>query len=148
LDKSLIEGVSITPLKQIETSGGSVLHAMKASEKDFYDFGEAYFSLVNYGMIRAWKKHTKMISNIIVPVGIIKFVLFDDRKVKLKQSFVEIILSRENYSRLTIPPGIWLGFQGLSKEENILLNLSNIEHQPSESEHKEINEFNYDWSIG
>lgn len=147
MDKLLIEGVSITPLRQIETSGGSVLHALKASEKEFYDFGEAYFSLVDFGMIRAWKKHTEMTSNIVVPIGKIKFVLFDDRKVKMDQSFVEITLSRENYCRLTIPPGIWLGFQGLAQKENMLLNLSNLEHQPSESKNKEIDEFDYDWSL-
>lgn len=147
MGKLLIEGVSLKPLKQIVTSGGSVLRALKASEKEFNDFGEAYFSLVDFGMIRAWKNHTEMTSNIIVPIGKIKFVLLDDQKDKANQSFEEIILSRENYARLTIPPGIWFGFQGLAREENMLLNLTNLEHQPSEAKHKEIDEFDYDWSL-
>ena len=147
MDKSLMQEICLTPLTKIETSGGSVLHALKSSEKNFGGFGEAYFSAVNYGMIRGWKKHTEMTSNIIVPVGVIKFVLFDDTKPIKGESFFEVILSIDNYCRLTIPPGIWLAFQGLSKKENILLNLSNLEHQPSESEQKDISEFDYDWEI-
>mgnify|MGYP001190977645 CR=1 FL=1 len=147
MDKSLIQEICLTPLDKIQTSGGSVLHALKSSETNFVGFGEAYFSVVNYGMIRGWKKHNEMTSNIIVPVGSIKFVLFDETKTSKKEAFFEVTLSLDNYYRLTIPPGIWLAFQGLSKKENILLNLSNLEHQPSESVQKDISEFDYDWSI-
>ena len=42
--ESIINGVSVTPLKRIFTPKGDVLHALKSSDSDFCGFGEAYFS--------------------------------------------------------------------------------------------------------
>ena len=66
-DKTKINDLYLTPLKKIDTAGGDVLRALKKSEKNFFGFGEAYFSLINHGAIKGWKKHKKMTSNIIVP---------------------------------------------------------------------------------
>ena len=44
---------------------------------------------------------------------------------------MEFILSRENYSRLTIPPGVWFGIKGKQKE-NIVLNVSDKVHEDDE----------------
>ena len=47
---------------------------------DFNHFKESYFSTVNGDVIKPWKKHNKMTLNLVVPLGEIKFVLFDDRR--------------------------------------------------------------------
>ena len=86
-----------------------------------------------------------MTSNLIVPSGSIRFVFFDDRK-KNNTIFQEIVISRDNYSRLTVPPMIWMGFQGLAYQTSILMNLSNIEHNPNEVDILEITEIDFDWS--
>jgi dTDP-4-dehydrorhamnose 3,5-epimerase len=87
-----------------------------------------------------------MILNLVVPVGKIKFVLFDDRD-ESNIRFQEIIISRDNYCRLTVPPMVWMGFQGLSSEKSMLLNITNIEHDPGEVDRLEIDKINYNWSI-
>ena len=143
----LIKGVTLTPLKIINTNGGDVFHAMKKDDFGFDGFGEAYFSSVNYKMVKAWKRHSKMTLNIVVPVGEIKFVLFDNRVDALNKDFHEVILSRKNYLRLTIPPKVWVGFQGLSTNENILINIANLTHDPKEADHKCVDELSYDWRI-
>ncbi len=143
----MIDGVCLTPLKNIVTNGGAVLHAMKKGDDGFVGFEEAYFSTVSYGLVRGWKRHREMTLNLIVPVGEIKFVLIDDRQPQRDIELFEVALSRKNYSRLTIPPDIWVGFQGLSKSESMLLNLANLLHDPNESDHKEINQFSYRWDI-
>ena len=59
-------------------------------------FGELYFSEVNFGEIKAWKKHKKMVMNLIVPCGEVKFVFFDDRKNPIiTNRFQEIVISKE-----------------------------------------------------
>ena len=63
-----MDGVILTPLKQIYNSKGDIFHAMKKSDKGFNGFGEAYFSTILKGEIKGWKKHTRMTLNIIVPV--------------------------------------------------------------------------------
>ena len=129
-----IDGINISPLKIINGNEGFIMHALKKNETDFNEFGEAYFSSVNYKSIKGWKKHTKMISNLIVPIGEIRFVFFDDRLGSItKGMFLEVYLKKENYSRLCVQPGIWMAFQGMSKNLNVLLNISSILHDPNET---------------
>ena len=143
----MIKDVLITKLQLISVHGGNVMHALKESSPGYKGFGEAYFSLVEEGAIKAWKRHREMTLNLIVPVGKIRFVLFDDRNIS-KVQFQEVVISKNNYYRLTVPPKIWLGFQGLSSETSILLNIANIEHDKNEVDRKGIEQIDFNWRIG
>ena len=80
-----------------------------------------------------------MILNLVVPMGAIRFVLYDDRpESKSFQIFQEFIISKENYQRLTVPPGVWMAFQGMADGLNILLNIASIPHDPNEAENLPI----------
>ena len=140
----MIKDVVITYLDVIDTPGGNVLHAMKGSSAGYSGFGEAYFSQVDKGAVKAWKRHKKMTLNLVAPVGAIKFVLFDDRDMSNIQ-FQEIIISRDNYCRLTVPPMIWMGFQGLSDDGSMLLNIANIEHDAYEVDKKNFKQIKFNW---
>ena len=133
-----MDGLILTPLKEIHNPKGNIYHAMKGSDDEFYGFGEVYFSSINKGEIKGWKKHTEMILNIVVPKGAIKFVIYDGN------SFESVELSRKNYQRLTISNGLWLAFQGVDKE-NILLNIANIEHNFTEAVNVDIGSLDYEW---
>jgi len=141
----MIDGVILTPLNIINTPGGNVMHAMKGSSPGFSKFGEAYFSQVHNGAVKAWKRHKRMVLNLVVPVGEIRFVLFDDRYTSSGQ-FQEVILSKDRYFRLTVPPMIWMGFQGLDSDVSLLLNIADIEHTPLESDRKTIDSIKFEWS--
>ncbi len=141
----MIKDVLITKLDVIDTPGGNVMHAMKESSTGYAGFGEAYFSQVEKGAIKAWKRHQKMTLNLVVPVGEIRFVLFDDREVSNTQ-FQEVIISKDNYCRLTVPPMIWMGFQGLSGAGSMLLNIANIEHNPHEVDKRNIEQIEFNWN--
>jgi dTDP-4-dehydrorhamnose 3,5-epimerase len=141
----MIDDVIITPLEIIETFGGNVMHAMKKTDLGYADFGEAYFSEIEKNKVKAWKRHKDMTLNLIVPLGKIKFVMFDDRK-ESNNRFQEVIISKENYCRLTVPPMIWVGFKGLSSFKSILLNIASIPHNPKEVDKKEIDKIQFDWS--
>ena len=133
-----MNGIIITPLEQITHPKGGILHAMKASDKGSSGFGEAYFSTVNNNEIKGWKKHTKMTLNLVVVTGEIEFVVYDG------DDFFNVKLSKNNYQRLTVGPNLWLAFRGLDNE-NMLLNLASIEHDPNESENVDLDFFNYSW---
>ena len=142
-----ISGVIISPLNKIENPLGNIFHGMKASDKGYNGFGEAYLSTVNYDIIKPWKKHLKMTLNLIVPVGKIRFVLFDDRvDSSTNGQFMDISLSMDNYSRLTIPPQIWVAFRGEDNPKNILLNIANLEHNIEEVVRLELNKIPYNWN--
>ncbi len=81
-----------------------------------------------------------MTLNLVVVTGEIKFIAYDDREGSItKGIFGTITLSRENYFRLTVPPKVWMSFKGL-EEENILLNLANLTHNPNEALNIDLNE--------
>ena len=142
----MLEGVSLTPLNEILNDKGNIFHALKSTDETFISFGEAYFSNVNYGAIKGWKKHTRMFLNLIVPNGIIKFVLFDDREMSTTfGQFQEIEIGESNYQRLFVPPGIFMSFQGVGLSRNMLLNIASIPHDPTESVNKELTEISYLW---
>jgi len=131
-----MDGVTLTPLNKIAHPKGDIFHAMKMSDDGFYGFGEAYFSTINEGDIKGWKKHAKMILNLVVVTGEVEFIVFNG------EDFFSVKLSKDNYQRLTVQPGLWLAFKGLS-EKNMLLNLASIEHNPSESKTVELHVFDY-----
>ena len=139
----MIDGVLVTPLRIIDTPGGDVMHAMKQSDPGYIDFGEVYFSQVAHGSIKAWKRHREMTLNLVVPVGEVRFVLYDDQEDR--QIFQELVLSPSNYCRLTVPPMVWVGFQGLSSEGSVVLNIANLEHDPLEADKQEISQIDYNW---
>ena len=128
-----IDGCKLTPLCILPNEKGSVMHALRCTDEGFTAFGEAYFSSVKNGMVKGWKRHRRMTLQLVVPIGRIRFLLHDDRpgSPTCGQSD-EVELSPENYQRLTVPPGIWLAFEGKSDGVNLLLNIADMPHDPAE----------------
>ena len=120
------------------------MHALKNSDNGFNGFGEVYFSWVEQGAIKAWKYHQRMTLNLVVPLGEIRFVFHLANPQKRIR--VETIGS-ERYARLTVPPGVWFGFQGKASGNSLLTNVADMAHDPEEVFHKSVSEFTYDWSI-
>ncbi|MCE0558576.1 dTDP-4-dehydrorhamnose 3,5-epimerase family protein [Motilimonas sp. E26] len=142
----MIDGLILTKLKKIPHEKGDIFHAMKSSDSGYAGFGEAYFSEVNFREIKGWKKHSEMVLNLVVPLGRIKFVAYDDRPLSSTYGeFYQTELSADNYCRLTVPHGIWLSFQGIGESRNLLLNLASIPHDPNESEVKSLNDIRFEW---
>ncbi len=132
--------VILTPLKRIFNPKGDIYHAMKSSDIGYRGFGEAYFTTINKNEIKGWKKHNRMTLNLVVIVGRVKFVIYDE----ITRKFTTVILSPTNYQRLTVNPQLYLAFKGL-KDENIILNIANLRHDPYEVENLDISKINYEW---
>ena len=136
LDSSKIPGVKYTPIKPISNPKGNIYHAIKKSDSTFRDFGEAYFTSIKKNEVKGWKKHKVMHMNLFVPTGEVSFFLHDANQ-ELIESYK---LSLMHYGKLTIPPGIWVAFRGES-DNNIILNIASIEHDPTESEDTDLATF-------
>lgn len=129
----MIEGVFIEKLKKIEDSRGKVMHMLRCDSPYFSAFGEVYFSCINSGIVKAWRKHLKMTQCFAVPVGMIKLVIYDDREKSLTKGEVwEMELGEENYYLVKIPPMLWYGFKGISNTPALIANCTDIPHDPDE----------------
>jgi dTDP-4-dehydrorhamnose 3,5-epimerase len=145
----MIHDVLVTPLKQIPDERGKVMHMLKRSDPAFREFGEIYFSLVNHGAVKAWKKHLRTTLNLAVVHGAARLVIYDDRHASPTHGrFQEIVLGPENYHLVTVPPGLWTGFIGVSSQTAILANCASLPHDPNEVERKPANDpgIPYAWS--
>ncbi len=145
----LIEGAALTPLRVISTPGGDVWHGMKQTDPGYVGFGEAYFSTIAHRAIKPWKRHLRMTLNLVVPQGEIRFVLRDERTDSTSFGQTQsVCLSRaHNYQRLTVPPGVWMAFQGLAAPFSIALNIADLLHDPEEVERRPLEAFSYNWEI-
>ena len=146
MDEINIEGLRLTALDQIFHPDGDIFHGMKKKDPGYSGLGEAYFSTINTGSVKGWKKHKKMTLNLVVISGSVKFIIYDDRdNSNSKENFFKVELSLSNFKRLTVPPGLWLAFKGVSNKKNIILNIADIEHDTQEIEKLDLGKINFNW---
>lgn len=134
-----------TPLRRIPTPGGEVRHGLRASDPQFAGFGEAYFSGVEQGAVKGWKRHRLMTLNLIVVVGEVRFLVLDAATGE-RWAFQPGPEAANGYGRLTVPPGLWMAFGGVGTGVNMLLNLASIEHDPAEADARPLDAFLWAWA--
>lgn len=139
-----LAAILLTPLSRIATTGGDVMHAMKQGDAGYDGFGEAYFSCVSADSVKAWKRHMRMTMNVVVPVGQVRFVFRSVNAGGVDEFRVEEI-GVDRFVRITVPPGIWFGFQGLGAPHSLVLNIASIPHDPNEVERLALSEVKYVW---
>lgn len=146
----VIEGVMITPLRQIADERGKVMHMLRVDDEHYTQFGEIYFSCIYPGIVKAWKLHKKMTMNCVVPQGQVKFVLYDDRKDSHSRGEIqEFLMGPDHYFLLTVPPMIWTGFQCLGGQSAILANCASLPHTSNEYECRDMRDpsIPYEWKF-
>ncbi len=146
----MIEGVRITPLKQILDERGKIMHMLRNDAEGFAGFGEIYFSCVHPGAIKGWHIHKEMVLNYAVPHGTIKFVLYDDRASSpTRGELQEIFMGPDNYCLVTVPPMVWNGFKGIGSEMAIVANCTTITHRADEIDRLDPFDLSipYNWEI-
>ena len=136
-----MDEISIKNLSIINNKKGDILKGFLKSDNKTINVKEVYFSEINPKQIKAWKKHNKMTSNLIAVKGEIKIVV-----QKKDKSFVTEIISKKNYKMISIPPNFWFGFQCISTEAGMLVNISNEEHDDLESDRLDIDKILFDWN--
>ncbi len=131
----MIDGVVVTPLKQIPDERGAIMHMLRSDAPHFQQFGEIYFSWVFPGAIKAWHLHREMVLNYAVPTGRIKLVLYDDRaESPTKGELMEIFVGEGKYDLITIPALVWNGFKGVGTKPAMVANCTTIPHRADEIE--------------
>jgi dTDP-4-dehydrorhamnose 3,5-epimerase len=131
----MIDGLLIKPLKVIRDERGQVMHMMRADDGVFKCFGEVYFSVINPGVIKGWKRHLRKTQHFAVPRGDIRLVIYDDRlHSQTKDEIQEILVGEKDYKLIRIPPMVWYGFACEGKDPAMIVNCCDIAHDPAESE--------------
>ena len=134
--QSSIDGVLVTGLRQVVDERGAVLHHMRSDAPEFTTFGECYFSEMIPGAVKAWKCHREQTQHLAVPIGRVRFVIYDDRELSPTNGSLEVVeLGRpDHYNRLRIPKGLWYGFTCLSDKPALIANCTDQPHDPTDTE--------------
>lgn len=146
----MIDGVILTPLRQIHDERGKVMHMLREDSPVFSRFGEIYFSCTHPGVVKAWHMHKEMTLNYAVIHGEIKFVLFDDRPdSRTRGEIQELFISPENYMLVTVPPMIWNGFKSVGTMTSIVANCASLPHSPDELVRRppDDQDIPYNWAL-
>ena len=136
----MIDGLILTPLRVLTDDRGAVLHMLRSDAKDFAGFGECYFSEINPGVIKGWKRHRLQTQNLAVPVGRIRLVAYDAREDSRTRGAVQAFdLGRPDaYARVCIPPMLWYAFRCMGSTAALLANCPDRPHDPGESDSREL----------
>ena len=125
-----------------ENKKGDLLKGFLQSQHKNFDVKEVYFSEILLGEIKGWKKHSLMTCNLMVPQGSVRIVVVNPEK---NNSFHSVIISKENYKLFTIPPNYWFAFQGIGNNSNLLVNVTDFEHDDSEAQESDLETFDFKW---
>lgn len=132
----------ITTKACISVPGGDVHHYIRSDSPDFYGFGECYFSEIESGVIKGWKMHQIMFMNLKCVRGHIRFNFYPkDAKPGMSPEVVELTDMKNEV--LTVPPGSWFAFKGISIERSMLCNVSSIIHSESEVSRMPLDQFKF-----
>jgi dTDP-4-dehydrorhamnose 3,5-epimerase len=144
----MIENVAIKELKIFKDNRGSVMHMAKRGDDAFKNLSEVYFSLINAGIVKGWKKHKKMTQHFAVPYGNIKIVLYDDREDSASKGEIqEIHIGQNHYALVKIPPMVWYSFKCIDGNCALVANCADMIHDPNEVIVADIKckDIPYDW---
>ena len=125
------------------------MHMLRSDADFFTDFGEIYFSFINPGVVKGWKKHLKKTQHFAVPVGNIKLVIYDDREdSKTNNKIQEICIGKDEYKLVRIPSRVWYSFKAVGNEKAMIANCTDIPHDPDEAVTLDYldKSIPYDWS--
>ncbi len=129
----MIDGVKVIPLKKICDDRGMIMHMLRKTDPHFEKFGEVYFSTAYPGVIKGWHEHTKQVQFYAVVKGMIKLVMYDNRKKSpTYQELMELFIGEDNYQLVRIPVGIINGYKNISSETVIVANCATLPHDPNE----------------
>ncbi|TET64598.1 MAG: dTDP-4-dehydrorhamnose 3,5-epimerase, partial [Candidatus Stahlbacteria bacterium] len=123
-NKKLIEGVSVKKLKVIPDERGRLMEILRTDDKEFSKFGQVYVTTAYPGIVKAWHYHKLQDDNMTVLKGMAKIVLYDDRKDSSTKGVInEFFVGDHNHILIHIPKLIWHGFQCISEQETMMVNI-------------------------
>ncbi|MEM2121391.1 MAG: dTDP-4-dehydrorhamnose 3,5-epimerase family protein, partial [Candidatus Woesearchaeota archaeon] len=121
-------------------------------DKIFKEFGQIYVTTAYPNVVKAWHLHKKQDDFLTCIKGMIKLVLFDDRKnSKTKNLINEFFIGEYNPLLVKIPKNVWHGFKCISSEEAIVINIPTREYNKNNPDEFRMpyntKKIPYDWDL-
>jgi len=147
----VIEGVKIKKLKVIPDERGRLMEMLRCDDDFFTKFGQAYMTAAYHGVVKGWHYHKIQEDNMIIIKGMMKVVLYDDRKnSKTYKEVNEFFVGEHNPALIHIPVGVLHGFKCISEAEAICINIPTESYNYEKPDEYRVDphskEIPYDWT--
>ena len=120
----MIEDIVLRELKPIPDERGWLMELMRPDWEVFEKFGQVYLTTVYPGVVKAWHYHKRQTDHMICIKGMLKLVLYDSRKYSgTYRQIMEVFCGDRKPLLVKIPPLVYHGFKGISKETAYVINV-------------------------
>lgn len=147
----MIQGVKIKKLKVIPDERGRLMEMLRCDDDFFTKFGQVYMTAAYPGVVKGWHYHKIQADNMIIIKGMMKVVLYDDRKnSKTYKEINEFFVGEHNPTLIHIPAGVMHGFKCISEAEAICINIPTEPYNYEKPDEYRVDphskEIPYDWT--
>ena len=134
----MIKGVKTKQLKPIPDERGRVMEILRKDETEFIKFGQVYITTAYPGVVKGWHYHKKQTDNMAVIKGMMKLVLYDNRKDSPTYKEInEFFIGEHNPMLVQIPNLVLHGFKCISETEAMVINCpTEVYNRETPDEHR------------
>jgi len=119
----MIEGVKTKSLRVIPDERGYLMEMLRSDDALFQKFGQVYVSVAYPGVVKGWHYHKLQTDYFIIVKGMMKVVLYDQRKESPTFGELnEFFMGELNPMLLVIPPFVVHGMKAMGTQPGYLVN--------------------------
>ena len=90
------------------------MEILRCDDEIFNEFGQVYLTTAYPDVVKAWHMHKKQTDNFTCIHGMMKVVLYDDRKDSASYKEInEFFIGEKNPVLISIPPFVYHGFKAI-----------------------------------
>lgn len=120
----MIKDVQTKKLRVIPDERGWLMEILRCDDEVFKKFGQVYLTTAYPGVVKAWHMHKNQTDNVACLHGMMKVVLYDDRKDSATYKEInEFFIGIENPLLISIPPLVYHGFKAIGTKTAFFLNI-------------------------
>jgi len=147
----MIDGVIVKKLKVIPDERGYLMEMLRADDPFFKKFGQVYLTVAYPGVVKGWHYHKIQTDHFVIVSGMVKVVLYDQRKDSKTHGEVnEFFMGVHNPMLLVIPPLVAHGMKAIGTEPGMLVNCTTEVYRYENPDEHRIDPHKggipYDWS--
>jgi len=148
----MIEGVIVKQLKLLADERGWLMEILRKDWDVYEKFGQVYITAAYPNVVKAWHMHKKQTDHLVCIKGMVKLVLYDDRKgSKTKEEINEFVIGEQNPELVKVPPEVWHGFKVISQKTALVMNTpTELYNYKAPDEYRlppDTSEIPYDWKL-
>ena len=149
---SVISGVYLKKLRLIPDERGWLMEILRADDEIFDQFGQVYLTTAYPGVVKAWHYHKKQTDNFTCVHGMMKVVLYDNRKESPTCGMLmELFVGEKNPLLISVPPLVHHGFKAIGPETAFFVSIPTLPYNYEEPDEYRLPpdtpEIPYDWGL-